>query len=669
KTYIGSLTTDTTATDGNVSFTFHPATLNAGDIITATTTDDSGNTSEFSQCVTAQGGSAGFIAFTSPSSSVPENVAGGMAAIIVSRSGGTAGSITATFSTSDGSATAGSDYTAITGQTINYADGESGPKTVMVQIIDDSLYEGNESLNLNLSATTVNRPGGIAAPSGGPSTSATLVITDNEPKPSLNINDVFIAEPSTSTTNATFTVTLSNAAQDPVTVHYQTMDGTAHAPADYDAIADSVLTFNSGQLTKTVNVTVKADALTENAETFTVDLSNVSSNATIGNTQGTGTITDPTLAGQLLVSEFRLRGSNGSADEFIELYNNTNNSITVATSDGSAGWAVVASDTPTVPRFVVPAGTVIPARGHYLGANLPAVGNPGPAPGNYSLSAYAVDDDHFTQDIPDGAGLAVFSTANAPSFDTAHRLDAVGFAGVTDTLFREGAGLQPAPGITNDAEFSFVRNLATGIAQDTDDNAQDFVLVAPDPALITGATAQLGAPGPEDCGCNPEYPFAAASPTQRNATIKASLIEPQQTSTAPPNRVRDLTPVANGAQGTLSLRRRFTNTTGQTITRLRFRIVDVTTLNTPNPGGAQADVRLLDSPTFSITTSRGPLTVHGTFIETPPAQTNGGGLNTSAGIVGLPVGLVPGSSIDVQFLLGVQTNGRFRFLVNVEALP
>ncbi|MFL6209512.1 MAG: beta strand repeat-containing protein, partial [Pyrinomonadaceae bacterium] len=85
KTYIGSLTTDTTATDGNVSFTFHPATLNAGDIITATTTDDSGNTSEFSQCVTAQGGSAGFIAFTSPSSSVPENVAGGMAAIIVSR--------------------------------------------------------------------------------------------------------------------------------------------------------------------------------------------------------------------------------------------------------------------------------------------------------------------------------------------------------------------------------------------------------------------------------------------------------------------------------------------------------------------------------------------------------------------------------------------------------
>jgi hypothetical protein len=211
--------------------------------------------------------------------------------------------------------------------------------------------------------------------------------------------------------------------------------------------------------------------------------------------------------------------------------------------------------------------------------------------------------------------------------------------------------------------------LATGIPQDTDDNAQDFVLVAPEPTLITGATAQLGAPGPEDCGCNPEYPFADASPVQRNATIKASLIEPQQLTTAPPNRVRDLTPVTNGAQGTLSLRRRFTNTTGQTVTRLRFRIVDVTTLNTPNPGGAQADVRLLDSPTFMITTSRGPLTVHGTFVETPPAQTNGGGLNTSAGIVGLPVGLVPGSSIDVQFLLGVQTNGRFRFLVNVEALP
>jgi hypothetical protein len=147
------------------------------------------------------------------------------------------------------------------------------------------------------------------------------------------------------------------------------------------------------------------------------------------------------------------------------------------------------------------------------------------------------------------------------------------------------------------------------------------------------------------------------------------LIEPQQASTAAPNRVRDLAPVANGAQGTLSIRRRFTNTTMQTVTRLRFRIVDVTTLNTPNPGGAQADVRLLDSPTFNITTSRGPLTVHGTLVETPPAQTHGGGLNSSAGIVSFPVGVAPGASIDVQFLLGVQTNGRFRFLVNVEALP
>ena len=49
----------------------------------------------------------------------------------------------------------------------------------------------------------------------------------------------------------------------------------------------------------------------------------------------------------------------------------------------------------------------------------------------------------------------------------------------------------------------------------------------------------------------------------------------------------DLTPVTNGALGTLSVRRRFTNQTGAAITRLRFRVVDITTLN--SPGYSQVD--------------------------------------------------------------------------------
>ncbi|HYY42865.1 MAG TPA: hypothetical protein VE775_09055, partial [Pyrinomonadaceae bacterium] len=150
-----------------------------------------------------------------------------------------------------------------------------------------------------------------------------------------------------------------------------------------------------------------------------------------------------------------------------------------------------------------------------------------------------------------------------------------------------------------------------------------------------------------------------------NAQIKSSLIEPQQLSTAPPNRVRDTTPVTNGAEGTLEIRRRFKNSTGQSISRLRFRVVDITTRGTPNPGGAQADLRLLTSNDLNVTTSLGALTVIGTLVEQPPNQPGGGGLNTT---VNVPGGVANGATIDVRFVLGVQTNGRFRFLVNVEAV-
>ncbi|HEX8180914.1 MAG TPA: Calx-beta domain-containing protein [Pyrinomonadaceae bacterium] len=651
QTYLGSLTTDMTDAQGDVSFAFHPTALTTGQIITATATDAAGSTSEFSTCTTVGGGSAGTIEFTASTYTVGE--ASGTAQITVTRTGGSDGSISATFSTSDGTATAGEDYTAVSNQTVTYADGETGQKTVNVSIGNDAVYEGDETVNLSLSTTTVNRP----QRDGGPKItisqpSAVLTITDDETAPAISINDVFAAEPASGTTNATFTVTLSGAAQDNVSVHYQTADGTATAPADYDAIGDTILTFTPGQTTKTVSVTVKSDGLSENTETFFVNLSNASSNATIADGQGRGTITEAVQAGQLLISEFRFRGSAGANDEFVELYNNTSNSLTVATSDGSNGWAVVAAPgtgTTGGALFVIPNGTVIPARGHFLGVNS----------NGFSLTTAAPGGTPYTANVADDAGVAVFASADPTTYNNAAPLDSVGFTPVADPRFREGLGLQPAAGITNNAEFSFVRKLTTGTPQDSGDNAEDFALVAPDPALVTSGTAQLGAPGPED----------TSAPRQQNALIKASLIEPNALSTDSPNRVRDLTQVPNGQSGTLAIRRRFNNTTGHLVTRLRFRIVDVTTLNTPNPGGQQADVRLIDSPTFTITTSRGPLTVNGTFVETPPAQTQGGGLNSTAGIVDFPGGIASGSSIDVQFVLGVQANGRYRFFVNVEALP
>src|SRR5215210_1621398 len=92
--------------------------------------------------------------------------------------------------------------------------------------------------------------------------------------------------------------------------------------------------------------------------------------------------------GQVIISELRLRGPAGEEDEFIELYNNTDQAITVQALDTSGGWAVAISDGQiTGPLFTIPNGTVIPARGHLLGANTNAYslgsypsGNPSPTP-------------------------------------------------------------------------------------------------------------------------------------------------------------------------------------------------------------------------------------------------------------------------------------------------
>jgi hypothetical protein len=75
-------------------------------------------------------------------------------------------------------------------------------------------------------------------------------------------------------------------------------------------------------------------------------------------------------AGQVIISELRLRGPAGVEDEFIELYNNTDSQIVVRAADSSNGWSVVLSaGQVTGPVFTIPNGTIIPARGHLLGAN------------------------------------------------------------------------------------------------------------------------------------------------------------------------------------------------------------------------------------------------------------------------------------------------------------
>src|SRR2546423_7270786 len=130
-------------------------------------------------------------------------------------------------------------------------------------------------------------------------------------------------------------------------------------------------------------------------------------------------------------------------DEFVELYNNTDSDMVVSTSDGTRGWTVVASTGSEL--FFIPVGTIIPARGHYLGTNA----------GGYSLNDYggasagSGDTAWVGVDIPSEGGVAVFRTNDPPSYTPANPPHAAGHAAV-DTPHRQGAGLPPRGAATKD---------------------------------------------------------------------------------------------------------------------------------------------------------------------------------------------------------------------------
>ncbi len=379
--------------------------------------------------------------------------------------------------------------------------------------------------------------------------------------------------------------------------------------------------------------------------------------------------TQPSKTGNLIISEFRLRGPQGPNDEFIELYNpSTTTPVRVTSVDASEGWALAWNNgTTTTGLTVVPEGTVVPPRGRLLVPNSPVSDASGlTVATTYGLSGYpsetapgtppgvvrtADGDVGYSVDVADNAGVALFKSSNsATGFIAGNQADAAGFAGA-GTTFREGTGI---PAITAGAvtgQISFHRNQSSGAPQDTGDNAADFIFTNTLATTETlGGTPLLGAAGPE----NLNSPLI-------NTNIFVDRLDLSQGISNPPNRFRDLTPVTNGTLGTIAFRRRVTNFTSQPLTRLRFRIRQITTA--PAPPGV-ADLRALTSGDITVNS----LPVKGTTVEEPPTQTNGGGWNTSW-TVDLATPIAPGATVSVQYVCGVMQGGSFSIFINVEALP
>ena len=493
--------------------------------------------------------------------------------------------------------------------------------------------------------------------------------------PDAVVRDARVTEPTSGTTSMLFSVSLSAPATQTIAINFSTTDGTAVAPGDYVQVSNGSVTFQAGEQIKLIPITINSDVdNTEVDETFSLTIS--ANPALVNITDGTaiGTITTATSPGTVLISELRTSGPGGPTDDFVELYNNSDTSLTVPA--GGYGLFKMGTNCNAAPVLVgtVPAATIIPARGHYL-----FVGSA------YSLGSYATGDTTLSSDIEDNRNVALFSTTNITEISTVNKFDAIGFgsnSGSVCDLFREGSNQGAITVFT--VQHSFFRKLCDhngsacttpGIPKDTNNNATDFLFADTAGASI-GAGQLLGAPGPENL----------ASPIRRDPAIVFLLLDGTVAAASPPNRVRDLTPgdPNHSTFGTLSVRRRVVNNTGASVTRLRVRTVEITTF--PPPNGSTADVRVISSPTVlgvsvndaatcaatgSPSTPPCTVTVQGTTLEQPPNQPSGGGQNSSlsAGIITLATPLANGASVNVQLLLGVQQSGFFRYLIIVEALP
>ena len=191
--------------------------------------------------------------------------------------------VTIEYATEDipNSAVAGSDYTAVSG-IVGIDMGELSTQ-ISVPIIGDRVIEADEMFRLNLS----NIAGGGAV-LGNAQTLA--VIRTDDPLAQISVADAGVAEGDNGTVDLLFTVSMSAAAAENVTVDYNTADSTATlADGDYSG-SNGTLTIPAGDLSGTITVPVNGDTNPENDEVFLLTLSNPSNNAQIVDDQANGTI-------------------------------------------------------------------------------------------------------------------------------------------------------------------------------------------------------------------------------------------------------------------------------------------------------------------------------------------------------------------------------------------
>lgn len=258
------------------------------------------------------------------------------ATFTLKRSGSLTGESSVKVATSNGSATAGSDYTALAATTVRWAAGQA-VKTVSVPVRGDALAENNETFRLNLSAAT----GGTVDDAIGLAT-----IVDNEgpvtngPRTFVTVSDTSVVEGASGTRTAVFTLTRTGNLTGTSTVNVATSDGTATAGSDYLPRSSFTVSFSPTAAVRQVSVTVNGDALRDGDELFNLDLSGVSG-AMLLDGRGTARIVNDDVTYIGVTDAVRTEGPNGitSAITYTVTRGGAlagSSTVSVASADGTA---------------------------------------------------------------------------------------------------------------------------------------------------------------------------------------------------------------------------------------------------------------------------------------------------------------------------------------------
>ena len=426
----------------------------------------------------------GSLRFSAPS--YPVSQSAGTVTVTVERTGGSNGAVSVTYTTANGTAVAGTDYTAASG-TLQWTDGDTASKTFSVPVSNATPFAGSKSFTVALS-----RPGGGAAVSSPSSTIVSITGDAASAVGSLQLS-ASSYDVAQSAGSLTVTVHRTGGSSGAVGVAYATANGTAVAGTDYTATSGTLQWADGDAASKTFSVPVSNATAFSGSKTFTVTLSGASGGATLsspssasvsitGSGGGTTLLQQATvtgIAGNLFVAGARGAGGGDPPKGTFALVSDQANPLTssglfqVNTWDPSALTGFRASNPSGAQLAYAATGptTIAQYEGNTLGVYLQSADLPSGADQmiaaqtfyaglNIFTSSSVVLNESMTLQVPTSSGATPFISVK-------HFFSGIGaMAGnnfdISVLLFHNGAG-SPPPAVNYDNHgLAWVSEVALG---------------------------------------------------------------------------------------------------------------------------------------------------------------------------------------------------------------